>query len=315
MAHPSLSKLLAKDAFPEVASKHVYERRLDELQRRILLIQQGVFLTRRRAIVAVEGFDAAGKGGVIRRLTEGVAPRGVKVVPIGPPSPDEQGRHWLWRFWRDLPLPGTITIFDRTWYGRVLVERVEGLAKKAEWMRAYREINEFERLLVDDGVDVVKVFLGISKAEQLRRFEERLRDPYQQWKLGESDVRARRKWNDYVEAVGRRVRADRHPAGALASRSRGPQVVRARAGARDHRPRAGAPRGVVGGAPPREARGAGSEEGAEAARRIGPARRGSAAQLTPARGPRRAKAFEGVNQREGRSDGKNRVSQPHASPR
>jgi len=223
MAHPSLSKLLAKDAFPEVASKHVYERRLDELQRRILLIQQGVFLTRRRAIVAVEGFDAAGKGGVIRRLTEGVAPRGVKVVPIGPPSPDEQGRHWLWRFWRDLPLPGTITIFDRTWYGRVLVERVEGLAKKAEWMRAYREINEFERLLVDDGVDVVKVFLGISKAEQLRRFEERLRDPYQQWKLGESDVRARRKWNDYVEAVGRRVRADRHPAGALASRSRGPQ--------------------------------------------------------------------------------------------
>ncbi len=201
MAHPSLSKLLAKDAFPEVASKHLYERRLEELQKRILLIQQGLFHTRRRAIIAVEGFDAAGKGGVIRRLTSAVDPRGVKVVPIGPPSPDEQGRHWLWRFWRDLPLPGTMTVFDRTWYGRVFVERVEGLAKKAEWKRAYREINEFERVLVDDGIDVVKVFLGISKDEQLRRFEERLRDPYKQWKLGEPDVRARRKWDDYVKAV------------------------------------------------------------------------------------------------------------------
>jgi len=201
MAHPSLSRLLAKGAFPEIASKRVYERRLEELQRRMLLIQQGLFHSRRRAIIAIEGFDAAGKGGAIRRLTEAVDPRGVKVVPIGPPSQDEQGRHWLYRFWRELPLPGTITVFDRTWYGRVLVERVDGLATKAELKRAYPEINEFERMLVDDGVDLVKVFLGISKAEQLRRFEERLRDPYKQWKLSEADVRARKKWNDYVEAV------------------------------------------------------------------------------------------------------------------
>jgi polyphosphate kinase 2 (PPK2 family) len=201
MAHPSLSRLLSKGAFPEISSKHVYERRLEELQRRMLLIQQGLFHARRRAIIAVEGFDAAGKGGAIRRLTEAVDPRGVKVVPIGPPSPDEQGRHWLYRFWRELPLQGTITVFDRTWYGRVLVERVDGLAAKAAWKRAYREINEFERVLVDDGVDLVKVFLGISKAEQRRRFEERLRDPYKQWKLGEADVRARREWDDYVEAV------------------------------------------------------------------------------------------------------------------
>jgi polyphosphate kinase 2 (PPK2 family) len=201
MAHPSLSRLLAQGVFPEVSSKHVYERRLEELQRRMLLIQQGLFHAGRRAIIAVEGFDAAGKGGVIRRLTGAVDPRGVKVVPIGPPSVDEQGRHWLYRFWRELPLTGTLTVFDRTWYGRVLVERVDGLATKTEWKRAYREINEFERTLVDDGIDVIKVFLGISKAEQRRRFEERLLDSYKQWKLGEADVRARRQWDDYVEAV------------------------------------------------------------------------------------------------------------------
>jgi len=201
MAHPSLSRLLARDVFPEVPSKHVYERRLEELQRRMLLVQQGLYHSGQRAVIAVEGFDAAGKGGVIRRLTEAVDPRGVKVVPIGPPSADEQGRHWLYRFWRELPLPGTVTVFDRTWYGRVLVERVDGLARKAQWRRAYGEINAFERMLVDDGVDLVKIFLGISKAEQLRRFEDRLRDPYKQWKLGEPDVRARRKWDDYVESV------------------------------------------------------------------------------------------------------------------
>jgi polyphosphate kinase 2 (PPK2 family) len=201
MAHPSLSRLLSTDAFPEVASKEVYERRLEELQRRMLLVQQGIFHGRRRAIIAIEGFDASGKGGAIRRLTEAIDPRGVRVVPVGPPSADEQGRHWLWRFWRELPLPGTLTVFDRTWYGRVLVERVEELAAKADWKRAYREINEFERALVDDGIDLVKLFLGVSKDEQLRRFEARLRDAYKQWKLGDPDVRARRRWDEYVEAA------------------------------------------------------------------------------------------------------------------
>lgn len=201
MVHPSLSRVLANGAFPEVASKRVYEQRLEELQRRMLLIQQGLFHDRGRAVIAIEGFDASGKGGAIRRLTEAIDPRGVKVVPIGPPSADDQGRHWLYRFWRELPLPGTITVFDRTWYGRVLVERVDGLAKKAAWKRAYREINEFERLLEDDGIDVIKIFLGVSKAEQLRRFEDRLRDPDKAWKLGESDVRARKQWDGYVEAV------------------------------------------------------------------------------------------------------------------
>jgi polyphosphate kinase 2 (PPK2 family) len=200
MAHPSLSRLLAGE-FPAVPSKDVYERRLEELQRGMLLVQQGIFHARRRAVIAIEGFDASGKGGAIRRLTEAIDPRGVRVVPIGPPTEDEQGRHWLWRFWRDLPAPGTITVFDRTWYGRVLVERVEHLATKPEWRRAYREIVEFERTLAEDGVDVVKIFLGIGRDEQLRRFEERLQDPYKQWKISEADVRARKKWDEYVAAV------------------------------------------------------------------------------------------------------------------
>lgn len=201
MAHPSLSRLLARGEFPAVASKQAHERRLEALQRQMLLVQQGLFHARRRAVIAIEGFDAAGKGGAIRRLAEAVDPRGIKVVPIGPPSPDEQGRHWQYRFWRELPLPGTITVFDRTWYGRVLVERVDGLAERAAWRRAYREINELERAWMDDGIDLVKIFLAVSAEEQLRRFEDRLRDPYKQWKLQESDVRARKQWDRYVEAV------------------------------------------------------------------------------------------------------------------
>jgi polyphosphate kinase 2 (PPK2 family) len=201
MAHPSLSRLLSRGAFPALASRDVYEERLEALQRRMLLVQQGVFHGRRRAVIAVEGFDASGKGGAIRRIAEAVDPRGLRVVPIGPPLPEEQGRHWLWRFWRDLPPPGTIVLFDRSWYGRVLVERVERLAGERDWRRAYREINEFERQLIDDGVDLIKVFLAVSKEEQLRRFEQRLRDPYKQWKISDADVRARKRWDDYVDAA------------------------------------------------------------------------------------------------------------------
>ena len=201
MAHPSLSRLLSRGEFPAVASKEVYERKVEELQRRMLLVQQGIFHGRKRAVIAIEGFDAAGKGGAIRRIAEAVDPRGLRVVPIGPPLPEEQGRHWLWRFWRELPLPGTITVFDRTWYGRVLVERVERLAPERSWRRAYREINEFERMLVDDGIDLIKIFLGVSREEQYRRLEARLRDPYKQWKIGDADVRARKKWDDYVAAA------------------------------------------------------------------------------------------------------------------
>jgi polyphosphate kinase 2 (PPK2 family) len=178
-----------------------YERRLETLQNKMLSIQQAYYHAGRRGIVAVEGWDAAGKGGMIRRLTEKLDPRGVKVWPIGPPEPSEQGRHYLYRFWTKLPEPGTIAIFDRTWYGRVLVERVDKLIAKDAWQRAYDEINDFERMLVDDGVRMTKVFLHISPEEQLKRFAERLHDPYKRWKLRESDIRVHMQWDDYAEAI------------------------------------------------------------------------------------------------------------------
>lgn len=170
------------------------------LEIRMLEIQQAYHRLGLRAILAFEGTDAAGKGGAIKRLTEKLDPRGIKVWPIGPPGEAEHGRHYLYRFWTRLPEPGTIAIFDRSWYGRVLVERVDGLTPKPAWKRAYREINEFERLLTDDGVRVVKLFLDIDKKEQLRRFRERAVVPYKRWKLGESDLRAHEKWKDYQRA-------------------------------------------------------------------------------------------------------------------
>ncbi len=201
MKPPKLSKLLSRKKFPKIRSKQVYQSTLEDLQHRMVRIQQGLYHSGRRAVVGFEGFDAAGKGGCIRRMTEMLDPRGLKVVPIGPPLPEEKGRHWLYRFWRDLPLPGSITVFDRTWYGRVLVERVDRLTPKPQWKRAYDEINEFEAMLVNEGIELVKIFLAITKDEQLRRFEQRLRDPYKRWKIGEADIRARQQWDEYVEAA------------------------------------------------------------------------------------------------------------------
>jgi polyphosphate kinase 2 (PPK2 family) len=125
----------------------------------------------------------------------------VQVWPIGRPSPEEQGRHYLWRFWQRLPPPGQIAIFDRTWYGRVLVERVEGLARPKEWRRAYAEINAFEKMLVDDGVRLVKLFLHISDEEQLRRFHERIATPTKHWKISPEDIRNRAHRRDYLSAL------------------------------------------------------------------------------------------------------------------
>jgi polyphosphate kinase 2 (PPK2 family) len=181
--------------------KDEYEHRLKALQNRMLTIQQAFYHTGQRGIVAVEGWDAAGKGGMIRRLTETLDPRGVKVWPIGPPEPSEQGRHYLYRFWTKLPEPGSIAVFDRTWYGRVLVERVDKLTDEAAWKRAYGEINDFERMLVDEGVRLVKIFLHITPEEQLERFAERLHNPYKRWKLRDSDIRVHMQWDDYVEAI------------------------------------------------------------------------------------------------------------------
>jgi polyphosphate kinase 2 (PPK2 family) len=178
-----------------------YEAKLKKLQTKMLSIQQTYYHDKRRGIVVVEGWDAAGKGGMIRRLGEKLDPRGLRVWPIGPPEPGEQARHYLYRFWARLPEPGTLAVFDRSWYGRVLVERVEGFAKKVAWKRAYDEINEFEQMLIDDGVRMVKVFLHITPEEQKKRFAERLNNPFKRWKLTPDDIRNHSHWKDYVEAA------------------------------------------------------------------------------------------------------------------
>jgi len=181
--------------------KKWYESRIAHLQLKMLRVQQAYHHQKRRALLVFEGWDAGGKGGSIRRLTEKLDPRGFQVHAIGAPTPVEQGKHYLYRFWNRLPAKGNIAVFDRSWYGRVLVERVEGFAAPDEWKRAYDEINEFERLLADDGVRIIKFFMHISKGEQLRRFEERLQNPYKRWKLTSDDLRNRDKWDAYVDAV------------------------------------------------------------------------------------------------------------------
>src|SRR5262249_7580536 len=143
----------------------------------------------------------AGKGGAIKRLVAHLDPRGFVVHSIAAPDAQEKPEHYLQRFWRRLPRPGTFAIFDRTWYGRVLGERIEQVCSKEAWQRAYGEINAFERTLVDDGVPVVKVFLHISKQEQKKRFADRAEDPFTVWKLNDEDWRNRRKWDRYEVAI------------------------------------------------------------------------------------------------------------------
>ena len=196
---PKLSDI--QSPHPAVEDKVTYEKRLKKLQKRMLQVQQAYFHQGKRAILVFEGWDAAGKGGAIRRLTEKLDPRGFSVIPVAAPKAEEQGRHYLYRFQSRLPTPGSFTIFDRSYYGRVLVERVEGFASNKEWQRAYQEINEFERLLMDDGVRIIKCFLHIDKDTQLKRFSERLHNPVKRWKLTEEDIRNHLKWPLYETAI------------------------------------------------------------------------------------------------------------------
>jgi len=152
-------------------------------------------------VIVYEGWDAGGKGGNIKRVTEKLDPRGYVVHPIAAPKGEDKTHHYLWRFWRRLPERGQIAIFDRSWYGRVMVERIEGFCTDDDWMRAYREINQFERQLVDFGTILLKYWVHISKEEQLRRFESRANDPLRQWKLTDEDWRNREKWDVYANAV------------------------------------------------------------------------------------------------------------------
>jgi polyphosphate kinase 2 (PPK2 family) len=177
-----------------------YERALAPLQDRILHIQMHDIRTGGRAVVAVEGWDASGKSGLISRLIEHLEPRSVFVWRIGAPTQEEKSQHHLWRFWRRLPAHGNWSIFDRTWYGRVLVERVENFCSTEEWKRAYREINEFERQLADDGVRLVKLLMHTSEEEQKQRIVSRMENPKKHYKVGLEDFRNLRRRGDYLNA-------------------------------------------------------------------------------------------------------------------
>jgi polyphosphate kinase 2 (PPK2 family) len=178
-----------------------YVKQLTRRQVQLRELGWQVYQQKRPVMIVFEGWDAAGKGGAIKRITEKLDPRGYVVWPISAPQGDDKTRHYLYRFWRRLPEAGQIAIFDRSWYGRVLVEKVEGFATEAEWMRAYKEINSFERQLQAFGVIVVKYWVHITREEQLRRFEERQQIGYKAWKLTDEDWRNRAKWEVYEEAV------------------------------------------------------------------------------------------------------------------
>ncbi|RLD00566.1 MAG: hypothetical protein DRI77_00155 [Chloroflexi bacterium] len=181
--------------------EYVRDRTRYQLQLRELAYQ--LYVQNRTLVVVYEGWDAGGKGGNIKRVTERLDPRGYEVFPIAAPQGEDATHHYLWRFWRRLRPPDEkqILIFDRTWYGRVMVERVEGFCTEEEWKRAYREINEFERQLADHGMILAKFWIHISQEEQLRRFKERGNTAYKAWKLTNEDWRNREKWAQYEEAV------------------------------------------------------------------------------------------------------------------
>jgi polyphosphate kinase 2 (PPK2 family) len=178
-----------------------YQKSLMKYQVALHDLGYQVYVQQRPVIMVYEGWDAAGKGGNIKRVTERLDPRGYVVHAIAAPKGDDAIRHYLYRFWRRLPETGQIAIFDRSWYGRVMVERIEGFCTEDEWKRAYREINQFERQLVDFGTILFKFWIHIDADEQLARFNSRKTDELKQWKLTDEDWRNREKWNAYKEAV------------------------------------------------------------------------------------------------------------------
>ncbi|MFN0169325.1 MAG: hypothetical protein ACKV22_23125 [Bryobacteraceae bacterium] len=181
--------------------RKTYEAQLTRRQVQLRELGYQVYRLQRPVVLVFEGWDAAGKGGAIKRVTEMIDPRGYVVYPISAPTGEDKTHHYLYRFWRRLPEKGQIAIFDRSWYGRVLVERVEGFCTEAEWKRAYREINSFERQLREFGTIIAKFWIHITREEQLRRFEERQRVGYKAWKLTDEDWRNRQKWGVYEVAV------------------------------------------------------------------------------------------------------------------
>ncbi len=188
-----------------------YESIIQDLQEKVRRMQLAFLYNRLKGVIVFEGWDAAGKGGVIRRLTSVMDPRALRVWPISAPDTREREEHYLQRFWRRLPPNGELGVFDRSWYGRVLVERVEELASREEWGRAYSEINDFEKSLAADGFRLVKIFLHVTPEEQAKRFRERLNDPLKRWKLTPDDLRNRARREDYEAAIEEMVRRTSAP--------------------------------------------------------------------------------------------------------
>ncbi|BBF42848.1 hypothetical protein lbkm_1533 [Lachnospiraceae bacterium KM106-2] len=182
-------------------TKKEYKDKLKVLQRKLACLQNLMVMNRIPVILAFEGWDAAGKGGNIKRLTEKLDPRNYEVIPISAPNDIEKAHHYLWRFWRTIPKAGNLAIYDRTWYGRVLVERIEGFCTKQEYERAYSEINRMERQFTNAGYIVLKFWLHIDKNEQEARFKDRQENPEKQWKITDEDWRNREKWDEYEKAV------------------------------------------------------------------------------------------------------------------
>ena len=181
--------------------KEAYREIIQARQSRIQELHNELYRLRIPLVIVYEGWDASGKGGNIRRLTEQMDPRGYEVIPVSAPNDVEKAHHYLWRFWTEFPKAGHVTIFDRSWYGRVLVERVEGFCSEAEWKQAYNEINEMEENFRHFGTVLVKFWVHIDKEEQLRRFRAREVSPHKRWKLHEEDWRNREKWDLYESAV------------------------------------------------------------------------------------------------------------------
>jgi polyphosphate kinase 2 (PPK2 family) len=185
--------------------KSDYKNQLEKYQGKLNGLTRQALAKHLSSLLVFEGWDAAGKGGVIRRLTEGMDARNYQVIPIAKPTDEEAAHHYLWRFWRHIPRAGQVTIYDRSWYGRVLVERVEGLATVSEWQRAYAEIVEFEEALFTHGMVILKFWLHVDQDEQMRRFKQREKISYKKFKITDEDYRNRDRWDDYQKAVNEMI--------------------------------------------------------------------------------------------------------------
>jgi polyphosphate kinase 2 (PPK2 family) len=192
---------LASVNMSQKLSAQDYKAQMLDLQVRLLKAEYEIFHQQVPVLCVMEGWDAAGKGGAIKRIAAPLDPRGFSVISFAAPKDEEKVHHYLWRFWRNLPRAGHLTIFDRSHYGRVLVERVEGFARESEWRRAYQEICEFENQQLSFGMVIVKFWLHVTPGEQLKRFRERELDPYRSYKLTEEDWRNRQKWDAYTAAA------------------------------------------------------------------------------------------------------------------